>query len=90
MNEDCQEIVKKCIAKIVEINKNAKPNTNWEQIKGTVRNETLPYATFKKKETNRQEKILINEITLLQKKIQILPKYIEKLMIFYKNSLKNN
>ena len=56
LNEDYQETIKKCIAEIAEINKNANPNTKWELIKGTVRNETIKYAAFKKKETNKQEK----------------------------------
>ena len=69
LNEDYQETVKKCTAKIAEINKDANPNTKWELIKGTVRNETIKYATFKKKETNKQEKTLNNEISKLQKEI---------------------
>ena len=52
LNEDYQETIKKYIAKTVEINKNANPNTKWERIKGTVRYEIIKYATFKKKETN--------------------------------------
>ena len=69
LNEDYQETIKKCIAEIAEINKDANPNTKWELIKGTVRNETIKYATFKKKETNKQEKTLNNEISKLQKEI---------------------
>ena len=61
--------VKKSIAEIAEINKEANPNIKWEWIKGTIRNETIKYATYKKKETNKQEKKLTNEINELQNKI---------------------
>ena len=37
LNEDYQEKIKKCIAEIAEINKDANPNTKGELIKGTVR-----------------------------------------------------
>ena len=66
--EDYQETIKNCIAEIAEINKHANQNTKWELIKGTVRNETVNYATFKKKERNKQEKTLNNELTHLQKR----------------------
>ena len=67
LNEDNQVIIKNSIAKIAEINKGANPNTKWELIKGTVRNETINYAKYEKKETNNQEKTLTNEMTQLQK-----------------------
>ena len=66
LDKDYQETVKKSIA---EINKEANPNTKWELIKGTIRNETIKYATYKKKETNKKEKKLTNEIKELQNKI---------------------
>ena len=69
MDKDYQETVKKSIAEIAEINKEANPNTKWEFIKGTIRNETIKYATYKNKETNKQEKKLTNEINELQNKI---------------------
>ena len=69
MDKDYQETVKKSIAEIAEINKEANPNTKWGLIKGTIRNETIQYATYKKKETNTQEKKLTNEINELQNKI---------------------
>ena len=62
-------IVKNSIVEIAEINKEANTNTKWELIKGTVRNETIKYATYKKKETIKQEKTLTNEITQLQKEL---------------------
>ena len=68
LNEDYQETIKKCIAEIVEINKDANQNTKWELIKGTVRNEVIKYATFKKREASKQEKTLTNEIIHLQER----------------------
>ena len=62
LDNDYQETVKKSIA---DINKEANTNTEWELIKGTIRNKTIKYATYKKKETNKQEKRLttgINEL----------------------------
>ena len=59
LDKDYQETVKKSIA---EINKEANPNTKWELIKDTIRNETIKYATYKKNETNKQEKKLTNEL----------------------------
>ena len=56
LNEDYQEIIKNSIIEIADINKEGNPNTKWELIKGSVRNETIKYATYKKKETIKQEK----------------------------------
>ena len=69
LDKDYQETVKKSIAEIAEINKEANPNTKWELVKGTIRNETIKYATYKKKETNKEGKELTNEINELQNKI---------------------
>ena len=49
LDSDYQQRIKENINDIAEINKNANPNTLWEIIKGTVRNETIKYATAKKK-----------------------------------------
>ena len=54
---------------MAEIIKEGNPNTKRELIKGTVRNETIKYATYKNKETIKQEKTLTNEITQLQKEL---------------------
>ena len=69
LNEDYQEIIKNSISETAELNKEANPNTKWELIKGSVRNETIKYATYKKKETIKQENTLTNEITQLQKEL---------------------
>ena len=69
LDNDYQETVKQSIAEIADINKETNPNTKWELIKGTIRNETIKYATYKKKETNKQEKRLTTEINELQNEI---------------------
>ena len=69
LNEDYQEIIRNSISEMAEIIKEGNPNTKWELIKGTVRNETIKYATYKNKETIKQEKTLTNEITQLQKEL---------------------
>ena len=52
-----------------EVNKNANPNTLWEIIKGSNRNESIKYASYKKKEQNKKEIQLIKEINTLKSKI---------------------
>ena len=55
---------------IVEINKDANPNTLWELVKGTIRNETIKYASKKNKIQNKKEKQLTSEIYNLEKDIE--------------------
>ena len=69
LNEDYQEIIRNSISEMAEIIKEGNPNTKRELIKGTVKNETIKYATCKNKETIKQEKTLTNEITQLQKEL---------------------
>ena len=61
-----QEIIKTSIKDITNINADANPNTLWELIKGTVRNETIKYAARKKKENNELENRLSNDINKLK------------------------
>ena len=44
LENEYQNIIKKSITEIAEINKNSNPNTIWELIKGTIRNETIRYT----------------------------------------------
>ena len=69
LNEDYQEIIRNSISEMAEIIREGNSNTKRELIKGTVRNETIKYATYKNKETIKQEKTLTNEITQLQKEL---------------------
>ena len=43
------------IKETVDINKKANPNRLWEIIKGGIRNETIKYASFKKKEQDKKK-----------------------------------
>ena len=64
-----QEIIKNSITEITSINEDANPNTLWEFVKGTIRNESIKYGSKKKKETDKLEKQLTNEIENLNKTI---------------------
>ena len=50
LEKQYQEIIKKSITEITSINENANPNTLWEMVKGTIRNESIKYGSRKKKE----------------------------------------
>ena len=50
-------------------NREANANVRWEHIKGSVRNETIIYATQKKHNDQKNEKDLIQEIYILEQKI---------------------
>ena len=67
LDEEYKEKIKHSINEITTINKDANPNTLWELIKGTIRNETIKYATFKKKQNSENETRLINELQTLEK-----------------------
>ncbi|MCG7875526.1 MAG: reverse transcriptase domain-containing protein [Candidatus Thiodiazotropha endolucinida] len=66
---DYQNIIKTSINEIVRINEEANPNTLWELVKGTVRNETIKFATKKKKEQNIHEEKLKKDIDTLTKEM---------------------
>ena len=55
LQPEYQDKIRNAIKETVDINKNANPNTLWEIIKGGIRNETIKYASFKKKEQNKKE-----------------------------------
>ena len=50
LDNEYQQATKESIKEIATIDKDANQNTLWKIIKGTVRNETIKYASFKKKE----------------------------------------
>ena len=67
LDKEYQDIVKKSITEISLINRDTNPNTLWEIIKGTIRNETIKFATHtKNKQTRKQEETIENEILKLQ------------------------
>ena len=69
LDTEYQETIKKSINEIALINEGSNPNTLWELIKGTVRNETIKYETKKKKDSNRRENVLIEDIDQLTKSL---------------------
>ena len=50
-------------------NREANANVRWELIKGSVRNETIRYATKKKHNDQKKEKDEIEEIYMLEQKV---------------------
>ena len=56
LENEYKETIKTNIIETVNINKDANPNTLWELVKGTIRNETIKYASTKKKIQNKKEK----------------------------------
>jgi exonuclease III len=68
---DCeyQEKIKTAIQEITTINKDANPNTTWELIKGTIRNETIKFTSKKAKLEKEDESKLISEIKEIEKDI---------------------
>ena len=55
LNNDYQNIIRNSIQNIVDINKDANDNTKWEIIKGTVRNESIKFASKLKKDMDKNE-----------------------------------
>ena len=68
LNNKYKDIIKKNITEIA-VNRDANSNTLWETIKGTIRNETIKFATHTRKQTRKQEEIIESEILKLQKDI---------------------
>ena len=66
LQPEYQDKIRNAIKETVDINKNANPNTLWEIIKGGIRNETIKYALFKKKEQNKKEIQLNEEINKIK------------------------
>ena len=66
LQPEYQDKIRNAIKETVDINKNANPNKLWEIIKGGIRNETIKYASFKKKEQNKKEIQLNEEINKIK------------------------
>ena len=67
LERDYQNKIKQSIQEIAEVNKDCNPNTLWQIIKGTIRNESIKYTAFKKKNTLKKEKDLKTDIDILEK-----------------------
>jgi len=48
--------MRSCIKDTIKINKKASPNVLWEIIKGTIRNESIKYVTYNKKNMKMRKK----------------------------------
>ena len=70
LDKEYQNIIKTSISDTVTCNIEANPNTLWEVIKGNIRNETIRYATHKKRKDLDREKQLNLNIENLNIKIQ--------------------
>ena len=73
LDQDYQNKIKQSIQEVAEINKDSNPNTLWQIIKGTIRNESIKYTSFKKKTTLKTELNLKNEIDILEKELKDNP-----------------
>ena len=73
LDQDYQNKIKQSIQEVAEINKDSNPNTLWQIIKGTIRNESIKYTSFKKKNTLKIELNLKNEIDTLEKELTDSP-----------------
>ena len=69
LETEYQTKIKQGIKSTAEINKEANPNTLWELIKGTVRNETIQYTCKKKKTEKEQENKLQSDVRNLEENI---------------------
>ena len=69
LQDNYQEKIRNAIRETAEINSSANPNALWEVIKGTIRNESIQYATRNKKENKDQENKLIKDINNIQQNI---------------------
>ena len=66
LDGEYQQKIKDNISYIARIIKDANPNTLWEIIKGTIRNETIKYASLKKKRNIQIEENHTKEIQRLE------------------------
>ena len=63
-------LLKRCISETHRINNNANPNTLWEVIKGNIRNETIKFASNKKRKELEKESKTKDVIENLEHNIQ--------------------
>ena len=69
LENEYQELIRKTIKEVSEINKNSNANTLWDIIKGSIRNATIKYACKRKKLETEKEKKLNVEICDIESKI---------------------
>ena len=66
LQTEYQHKIRNNIKDIVNINKESNPNTLWELIKGSIRNETIKYSTFTKKQDTEKENEIKKNIEKLE------------------------
>lgn len=71
LDTDYQNKIKSSIQEIVSFNDQANPNVLWEIIKGRIRDETIKYASIKKKNDLRNEHEINSKIRDLEKEIEL-------------------
>ena len=69
LDSEYQDKIKTAIDETTTTNKDANPNTIWELIKGTIRNETIKFTSKKAKLDKETEIKLISEIKEIEKDI---------------------
>ena len=69
LDDEYKALIKNCIINTVDDNTGANPNILWEVIKGSIRNETIWYSTFKRKNANKKEQEIKIKIETLENKL---------------------
>ena len=69
LDSSYQSKIKNAIKELVEFNSESNPNIKWELIKGRIRDESIKFATYKKKESRKEETEINDEIKNIEQKI---------------------
>jgi len=64
--DDFKNYIKNAIQKLVRNKSDSNPNTLWELIKGTIRNESIKYASRRKREKEKEENALKSTISTIE------------------------
>ena len=70
LDTEYQNKIRTSIQEIVSFNEQAPPNIPWEVIKGRIRDETIKYASFKKKTDMQNERDITSKIKELENEIE--------------------
>ena len=71
LNPEYQNKIRNSITEIVQFNAEANPNTLWELMKGRIRDETIKYSAQVKRDQNKTEQEIINNIHKLEHQLII-------------------
>jgi len=64
--DDFKNNIKNAILELVRNNSDSNPNTLWELIKGTIRNESIKFPSRRKREKEREENTLKSNISKIE------------------------